>query len=187
MNKKTMLLKNYIASTLILEQNSTECLTSGAQFHQEITNDNVSISVDMPFDLELDEEEAIKLETLLHNAVEIVLRPYFKSDKNNFRKEISNVRNSGREVISFDFHSTLVDVINKENVTPRYQMIEKLIDYKNKGSYIVIYTAAPESDRDLVSSQLNQFNIPYDRLEMGKPEFDKMYDNRYIGPEDDWV
>ena len=66
-------------------------------------------------------------------------------------------------------------------------MIEKLIDYKNKGSYIVIYTAAPESDRDLVSSQLDQFNIPYDRLEMDKPEFDKMYDNRYIGPEDDWV
>lgn len=68
------------------EQNKTKCLTSGAYFSTEINQDRVGISVDMPFDLEIDENEAEILETLLHNAVEIVLRPYFK--KNNFDREI---------------------------------------------------------------------------------------------------
>lgn len=62
---------------VIEEQNATECLTSGAQFNTQIEPSRVSISVDMPFDLNIDEEEAIKLETLLHNAVELVLSRYF--------------------------------------------------------------------------------------------------------------
>jgi len=59
------------------EQNATECLTNGAQFNTQIEPRKVSISVDMPFDLNIDEEEAIKLENLLHNAVELVLSRYF--------------------------------------------------------------------------------------------------------------
>jgi hypothetical protein len=57
----------------------------------------------------------------------------------------------------------------------------------NSGAYIVIYTAAPESDREKITSELRQFNIPYDMLEMDKPEFDIMYDNRFVGPYQDWV
>ena len=69
-------LRNIIKS-ILKEQNATECLTSGANFNTQISPRNVSISVDMPFDLNLDEEEAIKLEALLHNAVELVLSRYF--------------------------------------------------------------------------------------------------------------
>tara|TARA_Y100000592_G_scaffold69568_1_gene108248 strand:+ start:2453 stop:3223 length:771 start_codon:yes stop_codon:yes gene_type:complete len=71
---------------ILKEQNSTKCLTSGAIFHTSTNPKNVKISVDMPFSLEIDEEESEILETLLHNAVELVLRPYF--EKNNLSKEI---------------------------------------------------------------------------------------------------
>ena len=57
--------------------NATKCLTSGAQFHTNIKSNKVSISVDIPFDLNLDIEEASIIETLMHNALEQILRPYF--------------------------------------------------------------------------------------------------------------
>jgi len=70
------LLESYVFEVL-KEQNATECLTSGAYFNTEITPRRVSISVDMPFDLDIDEKEAERLEALLHNAVELVMSRYF--------------------------------------------------------------------------------------------------------------
>ena len=189
-NKKTKspswYLKNGPTKKRLQEQNSTKCLTSGAQFHTHINDKDVGINVDLPFNLNIDENEASNLETLLHNAVEMILRPYFKKDK-SFRKKMHNIRKSGRRVIAFDYHGTLVDVINNKNVLPRIEMINKLIQYMKSGAYIVIYTAAPESDREKITNELTQFNIPYDMLEMDKPEFDIMYDNRFVGPYQDWV
>ena len=161
-------------------------MTSGAHFHQSINKDKVDISVDIPFDLDIDEKEAEIFETLLHNAVELVLRPYFKKDK-TFRRKMYNIRKSGRKVIAFDYHGTLVDVMSDKSVKPRLNMINKLLNYMNSGAYIVIYTAAPESDREKITFELQSLNIPYDMLEMDKPEFDIMYDNRFVGPYQDWV
>ena len=59
------------------EQNSTRCLTSGAQFHISTNPRGVGIDVDFPFYLELDENQAIEMETLLHNAIELVLSRYW--------------------------------------------------------------------------------------------------------------
>ena len=66
-------------------------------------------------------------------------------------------------------------------------MIEKLKKYYHDYNFIVIYTAAPEKDRELISGQLHSLGIPYDVLAMEKPRFDKMYDDRYVGPDMDWV
>lgn len=190
-----MLIKSYIKELILKEQNDTKCLTSGAIFHTSVKPERVGIDVDIPFDLSIDEKESIELENLLHNAVELVLRPYFEKENksNNFRKSIHNIRNSGKRVIAFDFHGTLVDVLDTvdkngyKEVVPRQDMINKLINYKNEGVYIVIYTATPESGRDMIEQQLDYLNIPYDILEMDKPEFDIMYDNRFVGPLNDWV
>ena len=57
----------------------TKCLTSGAIFHIHIAEDNVSAKVDLPFKLDVTEKEAETLETLIHNQLELVLRPYFES------------------------------------------------------------------------------------------------------------
>lgn len=174
-----------IIKTVLEEQNSTKCLTSGAQFHTNISDKEVGINVDLPFNLDIDEVEASHLETLLHNAVEMILRPYFMKDvvsNNNLE-----VKKEGRKVIAFDFHDTLVEEQEDGSVIPRVEMIEKLKRYYDEYSFIVIYTAAPEEDRNLVSSQLKYLGIPYDVLVMEKPRFDKMYDDRYIGPGDDWV
>ena len=57
--------------------NPTICLTSGAVFHTSINPNKISAEVDLPFNLDISEEEAEILDTLIHNALEIVLRPYF--------------------------------------------------------------------------------------------------------------
>ena len=55
----------------------TKCLTNGAIYNTEITSQRVSVSVELPFKLEIGEEEAKLLDALIHNQLELVLRPYF--------------------------------------------------------------------------------------------------------------
>ena len=59
--------------------NQTKCLTSGARFHIAVCEEGISARVDLPFRLVLTEEEAVLLETLIHNQLELVLRSYFES------------------------------------------------------------------------------------------------------------
>jgi len=56
----------------------TKCLTSGAKFHTNVGQKKISASVDLPFDLDISEEEAEILIRLIHNQLELVLRPYWK-------------------------------------------------------------------------------------------------------------
>jgi len=102
-------------------------------------------------------------------------------------REVLKEGGVGRQVIAFDFHSTLVEKLEEGGVRPRHEMIEKLKEHYRNYDFIVIYTAAPESDRGEVAGQLASLEIPYDVLMMEKPRFDKMYDDRYVGPSDDWV
>lgn len=62
---------------LLSEQNKTVCQTPDAQFHVKVADNKVSISVDLPIHLNLTEKEAKILETNMHNAMELVLAPYF--------------------------------------------------------------------------------------------------------------
>lgn len=59
----------------------TECLTPGCMFHTSINSKGVSIQVDFPEQIHFTRKEAKLLEELLHNSVETVLRPYFRSPK----------------------------------------------------------------------------------------------------------
>ena len=59
----------------------TKCLTNGAMFHTAISEDKVSISVDLPFKLDISETEAEILTRLLHNQLEVVLRYYWRKDE----------------------------------------------------------------------------------------------------------
>ena len=56
----------------------TKCLTPEATFHTSIGTKYISVRVSLPFELKADREEAEILEKLLHNQLELVLRPYFK-------------------------------------------------------------------------------------------------------------
>lgn len=59
----------------------TKCLTSGAQFHIYINSakDNIKAEVELPRGVmkNIDQEEAELLTKLIHNQLELVLRPYF--------------------------------------------------------------------------------------------------------------
>ena len=56
----------------------TECQTPDANYNIEISDDKVSVEVELPMDLDLTEDEAKLLESNIHNAMELVLAPYFK-------------------------------------------------------------------------------------------------------------
>ena len=56
----------------------TKCLTNDAVYHTRIKDKTVSVKVDLPFKMELTEKEAELLEKLIHNQLELVLRPYFE-------------------------------------------------------------------------------------------------------------
>lgn len=55
----------------------TPCQTPGAVFHTNISSRNITLSIDLPKDLKLDESEAVLLGNNLHNAAELVLAKYF--------------------------------------------------------------------------------------------------------------
>ena len=56
----------------------TKCLTNGAIYHTHIHDSFVSVKVDIPFELNIGKKEAKILTKLIHNQMELVLRPYFK-------------------------------------------------------------------------------------------------------------
>ena len=56
----------------------TECQTPDAKFNIEINDEKVSVEVELPMKLDLTEDEAKLLESNIHNAMELVLAPYFE-------------------------------------------------------------------------------------------------------------
>lgn len=63
--------------------NATPCQTNGAQYHVDVGDQKVSISVDIPFSLGLSEKDAETLETMMHNVMELVLAPYWARKDNS--------------------------------------------------------------------------------------------------------
>ena len=57
---------------------ATKCLTPGTNFTTKLSEREVSITASLPMPLSLTEEEAEELDRLMHNALEVVLYPYFK-------------------------------------------------------------------------------------------------------------
>ena len=59
----------------------TRCLTPGANFTTEISDDKVSVEVNFGKKIELTEKEAELIEALLHNQIEIVLSRFYINDE----------------------------------------------------------------------------------------------------------
>ncbi len=69
-----MKIENYKNFT---EAVKTACQTPDAVFHIEIKDKKLSIEIDLPMELDLSEQDAKLLEANVHNALELVLAPYF--------------------------------------------------------------------------------------------------------------
>jgi hypothetical protein len=54
------------------------CLTPDAIYKMSISPNEVSVSVKLPIDLNIDEEEAKALEDDMHDAMEAILAKYFE-------------------------------------------------------------------------------------------------------------
>ena len=57
--------------------NKTNCQTPDTQFYISINENKILCEVVLPFDLPISEDEAIILETNIHNSLEIILSKYF--------------------------------------------------------------------------------------------------------------
>ena len=55
----------------------TRCLTPDVKFHTYIGERLIALDVELPFKLDLNEQDATLLEKLIHNQLELVLRSYF--------------------------------------------------------------------------------------------------------------
>lgn len=56
----------------------TPCQTPGATFTVRVNSSFVDVGVSFPNKIELTADEATLLESNIHNALELVLRPYFR-------------------------------------------------------------------------------------------------------------
>lgn len=56
----------------------TECQTPDAIFNINIDKNEITCNVKLPFDINLNEEEAKILEANIHNSMEVILSKYFK-------------------------------------------------------------------------------------------------------------
>ena len=63
--------------------NKTKCLTDGAIFRIYIKPKTIDAKVFLPFSLDIDEDEAEVLETLIHNSLELVLSRYWPRKETN--------------------------------------------------------------------------------------------------------
>jgi len=59
----------------------TKCLTPDAIFSTNVGSKYISLRVAFPFELNISKEEAEILERLIHNQIEVVLRPYFTNQQ----------------------------------------------------------------------------------------------------------
>ena len=103
----------------------------------------------------------------------------------------------------FDLDNTLVTypVIPKDytSVLPIKKMIDLVVHLKNKGHYIIIYTARRMATHGhnvgavikdigrITFDTLEKFNIPYDELVFGKPLGDIYIDDRGYNPYDERI
>ena len=58
----------------------TKCLTPDANFSISIGTKYISCRVTLPFELKIDKDEAVIVENLIHNQMELVLRSYFNEN-----------------------------------------------------------------------------------------------------------
>jgi hypothetical protein len=61
----------------INEAVKTKCQTEGAIYNTDISENKIGIDIKIPFNMDLTKTEAKLLEDNIHNALELVLKPYF--------------------------------------------------------------------------------------------------------------
>jgi hypothetical protein len=62
------------------EAQETKCQTPDVVYNISISDEKISITLDLPKSIQLDEEEAELLESNIHNSLEIVLSKYFTNE-----------------------------------------------------------------------------------------------------------
>jgi hypothetical protein len=67
-------------SDKLSEAVKTVCQTPGTKFTTEISDDKISVIIELPMSLDISKKEAKLLEDNIHNAMELVLAKYFTKE-----------------------------------------------------------------------------------------------------------
>ena len=93
-----------------------------------------------------------------------------------------------------DFDGTLahgtwsIDNPNAAPGEPIWANVTKLLELVLAGRKIVIHTARPSSDYELIESWLNHYKIPFDRIVTGKLLAARYIDDRAVQADDEsWL
>lgn len=89
------------------------------------------------------------------------------------------------DVVVMDIDGTLCDVKEKNesylDVLPRFDVLDKLLELKKRGYYVILYTARQMRTQNgnigkinaitapITLKWLEKWNIPYDEIHFGKP------------------
>lgn len=108
----------------------TTCLTPGSQFHTNIDERKVSVSIDLPFSLQLTEEEGETLDKILHNQLELVMQPYFKKASCNlswYDKSLLDILNKEIKLATKDLNSYISKSSKRKNIKTAFFEIKNRI------------------------------------------------------------
>ncbi len=91
-----------------------------------------------------------------------------------------------------DLDNTLCKTIDGDypNSQPIFERIQKVNELKDLGNHITIWTARGSRSgidhSELTKSQLEKWDVHYDTLLMGKPDFDLMIDDKCVNVDSFW-
>lgn len=79
--------------------------------------------------------------------------------------------------ICIDFDGTIMDYFSGDMVPGADVAIQKL---KKKGHHITIYTTNVVHHKGLIKGWLNAHNIPYDEIDLSKPPYAVLIDDKAV-------
>lgn len=83
--------------------------------------------------------------------------------------------------IMFDLDGTICEekpTFEKSLAKPFIKVIEYINNLHDAGNYIIIYSARGWPELVMTENWLKENGVPYDLLILGKPIYDKLYDDR---------
>lgn len=94
--------------------------------------------------------------------------------------------------IHIDLDKTLCTTLNSDyqKSSPIIDRINKVNKLKEEGNYITIWTARGQTSKidftELTKKQLDEWNVQYDKLLMGKPSYDLYIDDKSVNVDEYW-
>lgn len=76
-------------------------------------------------------------------------------------------------IVAVDFDGVIFDKRKGEMLPGAVEGMKKL----SKGNELYIFTSRPDYERGVIKSILDSHDVPYERIQCGKPQYDTLIDD----------